>query len=270
MISGGSQKIAQAVADYLSSRRPDPISFNSRVTKVTHLGEMGMEVETNGSQKRQFSHVISTLPLPVLRTIDLRQAGLSIMQSNALRELNYGPSIKVGMQFKTAWWTTGLDGVPLNIVGGQTYTDRPLRTVVYPSFGDVAQGKTTTLIASYCWTEDAERFSALIDNKSEPGPSIDDDDQFLINLVIRELADIHGVTVESLNDQLIATKAWSWSRDPLTMGKCQQAYPISASVIAYLIVPSYRCFCLFRSRKIRGLVYKHVHASCRWAFALCW
>ncbi|KAG2741258.1 hypothetical protein P692DRAFT_201894116 [Suillus brevipes Sb2] len=32
------------------------------------------------------------------------QADLSPKQSNALRTLNYGPSVKIGMQFRTAWW----------------------------------------------------------------------------------------------------------------------------------------------------------------------
>jgi monoamine oxidase len=111
-----------------------------------------MEVTTDYQDKAQVSHVISTIPLPVLRTIDLTEAGLNPMQSNALRQLNYGPSVKLGMQFKTAWWTLADNskGERLNIIGGQTYTDSHLRTVVYPSFGDAEARKTTTLIASYC------------------------------------------------------------------------------------------------------------------------
>lgn len=135
------------------------------------------------------------------------------MQSNALRTLNYGPrpSVKIGMQFRTAWWTTGKDlsGNPVNIVGGQTYTDRPLRTVVYPSFGSVQAGTTTTLIASYCWTEDATRLGALIGK----------DDATLVQLVLKELADLHNVDINDLRNQLIEYKGWSWSHDPYTMGQ---------------------------------------------------
>jgi len=127
------------------------------------------------------------------------------MQSNALRQLNYGPSVKVGLQFKEAWWFT-----KFQIVGGQSYTDRPIRTIVYPSFGDVKDGKTTTLIASYCWTEDASRLGALIDDK--------DGDGRLKELVLKDLADIHDVTVDYLREQLIECKAWSWSHNPYTMG----------------------------------------------------
>jgi monoamine oxidase len=199
------------MAKYIRSLRSNAITFGARVTSIALKNNSGMEVVTNNTDRHQFSHVISTIPLSVLRTIDLSQADLSPMQSNALRALNYGPSVKIGLQFRTAWWTTGtdLDGKPLNIVGGQTYTDRPLRTVVYPSFGNVQAGATTTLIASYCWTEDASRLGALIDKG----------DVVLLELVLKELAVIHNVSVDFLRGQLIDCKGWSWSHDPYTMGK---------------------------------------------------
>ncbi|KAG8740117.1 hypothetical protein FRC10_004746 [Ceratobasidium sp. 414] len=208
--SGGAHEIAECMATYIRSRNPSAITLNSRVTSIA-LNDLGIEIATSNADRHQFSHVISTIPLTVLRAIDLKKAGLSPMQANALRELNYGPSVKIGLQFSTAWWTTGvdLDGKPLNIVGGQSYTDRPLRTVVYPSFGNVKAGATTTLIASYCWTEDAERLGALIDK----------DDKVVLDLVLRELADIHNVSVDFLRSQLIEYKGWSWSHDPYTMGE---------------------------------------------------
>ncbi|KAG1849194.1 hypothetical protein F4604DRAFT_1907473 [Suillus subluteus] len=210
-IDGGANEIAACMEQYIRKNSKDAITFNSRVTAIgINEDNSGMDVVTDNKDLHKFSHVISTIPLPVLRTVDLSQAGLSPMQSNALRTLNYGPSIKIGMQFRTAWWTTGTDlsGNPLNIVGGQTYTDRPLRTVVYPSFGSVQAGTTTTLIASYCWTEDATRLGALIGR----------DDATLEQLVLKELADLHNVDIKYLRNQLIETKGWSWSHDPYTMG----------------------------------------------------
>jgi len=199
------------MAKYIRSCEPNAIKLKSKVTSIALKRNTGVVVTTNDNDHHKFSHVISTIPLPVLRTIDLSQAELSPTQSNALRELDYGPAIKIGLQFKTAWWTTGTDrsGKRLNIVGGQSYTDRPIRTIVYPSFGNVKAGATTTLIASYCWTEDATRLGALIDK----------DDAALLNLVLRDLADIHNVTVDFLRSELIGSKAWDWSNDPYTMGK---------------------------------------------------
>ncbi|KAJ7207139.1 hypothetical protein GGX14DRAFT_567704 [Mycena pura] len=213
-IDGGAFQIGDTVHQYLKKRNPNAFIFKKRVTGITTAknaqGDTIMSVTTDFDDEARFSHVITTIPLPVMRTIDLSGAGLSPMQSSAIRMLNYGPSVKIGMQFRTAWWTTANDnqGQPLNIIGGQTYTDTPLRTVVYPSFGNIKAGKTTTLIASYCWTEDAERLASLITN----------DKKVLVEMVLRELATIHNVTVQFLRDELIDTFAWSWSQDPYSMG----------------------------------------------------
>ena len=199
------------MAKYIRSRQPHAITFNSRVTKIAlSKDDDGLEVVASGITYK-YPLVVSTLPMPVLRTVDLSEAEFSPMQSNALRHLSYGPSVKIGMQFQTAWWTNGVDkdGQKLGIVGGQSLTDRSLRQVVYPSFGDVESGKTTTLIASYCWTDDADRLGALVDN----------DKNFLVDLVLRELADVHNVDLNFLRGQLIGTHAWSWSHDPYTMGE---------------------------------------------------
>ncbi|EDR12198.1 uncharacterized protein LACBIDRAFT_183317 [Laccaria bicolor S238N-H82] len=209
-IDGGSQKIADAMATYITKQKPNAITFDARVTAIELTDDETITVTSHGQDRHEFSHVISTIPLPVMRTVDLSKAKLSPMQANALRQLNYGPSVKIGMQFRTAWWTNGkdLDGNILNIVGGQTYTDRPLRTVVYPSFGQVRAGGTTTLIASYCWTEDASRLGALIDH----------DDRLLAKLVLKELAEIHNIDLQVLSNDLMDIKGWSWSHDPYTMG----------------------------------------------------
>jgi monoamine oxidase len=199
------------MAKYITSRQPDAIILNSRVTSIS-LGQDGKFVDViAGGSLHQFSHVISTIPLPVLRTLDLSGSKLTPMQSNALRQLSYAPAIKIGLQFRTAWWTTGLDkdGKPLNIVGGQSYTDRLVRIIVYPSAGDVQNGKTTTLIASYCRHEDAVRLVALVEN-DKPG---------LIKIVLRDLAEIHNVSVGFLEKELIDSIAWSWTSDVNAMGE---------------------------------------------------
>ncbi|EUC58754.1 L-amino acid oxidase, partial [Rhizoctonia solani AG-3 Rhs1AP] len=132
-IDGGAQQIAECMKNYIISCNPDVIMYNSEVKSVKLNADSTMDVTTSSATHHEFSHVISTLPLGVLRMMDLTKAELSPMQSNALRELTYSPSTKIGMQFKTAWWTKINK---LGIVGGQSFTDRPIRTIVYPSFGD--------------------------------------------------------------------------------------------------------------------------------------
>lgn len=202
---------------YISGKKDDIFAFNACVTGITAVKDdkdetIAVDVSTTHDTQR-FAHVISTLPLPVLRTLSLSDAGLEPMQSNALRQLNYGPSVKIGMQFLTAWWKVAKnnDGQLLDIFGGQTYSDSPLRTIVYPSYGaSIAEEgpQSTVLIASYTWTEDAERLAALTSDQKGR----------LEELVLRELARIHNVGIDFLRAQLIETFPWSWSQDPYTMG----------------------------------------------------
>ncbi|KAK2462139.1 hypothetical protein APHAL10511_005837 [Amanita phalloides] len=216
-IDGGSNQIAQYMAKHIRSCHPDAIQLDSWVSSIALIGgddsddgQSMMEVITNDEEQHHFSHVICTIPLPVLRLIDTSCAKLSLMQMFALRTLNYGPAVKIGMQFKTAWWTTGKDkdGEPLGIVGGQSSTDRPLQIIIYPSHGDVQKGKTTTLIASYGWAREAERLSVLAEN----------DKPRLVRLVLNDLAGIHNVSADFLRTELLDTFVWDWSSSPYSMG----------------------------------------------------
>ncbi|KAF9013093.1 hypothetical protein BDQ17DRAFT_1419273 [Cyathus striatus] len=143
--------------------------------------------------------------------IDLSSAPLDTMQTTALRMLHYGPSIKIGMRFKEAWWT-----IKLNIVGGQSLSDLPIRTIVCPSYGVDSDTPPHTLIVSYCWTSDIEKWGALI-NKSDP--SIISEQPKTV--ILRNLAEVHDpavVSYEYLLDQCLDTYAWSWNDNPHTMG----------------------------------------------------
>ena len=170
---------------------------------------------TAGGQTRTYSHVISTIPLPVLRTIDLTGSKLDVVQANALRESDYGPSIKIGIRFTEAWWTTGQDrdGNAFNIVGGQSFTDLPIRTVVYPSYGVYSDTPPTTLIASYCWTYDAERLGSLIGTGQQQY-----EDQ-LKALVLADLAAVHNLDVSYLTSRFLEIYSWDWNHAPLVGGK---------------------------------------------------
>ena len=199
------------MARYILRRKRDAIRLNSKVTSIEVSSDgCSVDVITNDTDRHHFSHVINTIPLTVLRTIDTSKAKLTPLQYTAIRTLAYDSCVKVGMQFRTAWWTTGvdMDGNPLNIVGGQTFTDKPVKTIIYPSYGDIQAGKTTTLIASYCLSDDSHGLAAMVEK----------DHSELTNVVLKGLAEIHNITLEFLRNELIDTFAWSWSNDPYSMG----------------------------------------------------
>ena len=194
------------------------ITLNAPVSSIALTNpdyENSTMTVTAAGQRYIYSHVISTIPMPNLRTIDLTGSKLDVVQANALRESGYGPSIKIGVRFNETWWTTGCDrnGNTFNIVGGQSFTDLPIRTVVYPSYGVYTVRPSTTLIASYCWTYDAERLGALIGSDQQQ-----DEDQ-LKALVLADLAAIHNVDVSYLASRFLEMYSWDWNHNPLTGSK---------------------------------------------------
>ncbi|KAG2039459.1 hypothetical protein BDR03DRAFT_860009 [Suillus americanus] len=206
---GGSQVLTDYMAAYLTANGTKPVvQFNKKVTSILQSGDTAMNVSVRGEcSPRAYSHAISTIPLPGLRMIELGGAGLDVMQKNALRKLQYAPSIKVGMRFRSAWWTELFD-----IIGGQSSTDLPIRTIIYPSHGAESRTPSTVLIASYCLIDDAERLGALINTGK-----IEYEEQ-LKELVLRNLAEVHNVDYGFLLDQYVDMHAWDWSDDPLAMG----------------------------------------------------
>ncbi|TFK36513.1 hypothetical protein BDQ12DRAFT_609672 [Crucibulum laeve] len=219
-LDGGSQVLTTTMETYLQGvNGKKAIQFEKLVTAIAPADasdtKSPLNVTVDGEQQpRSYEHVISTLPIPCLRTIDISQCNLSVLQTNSLRELEYGPSIKIGIQFKSPWWTTAKDenDNPLDIIGGQSFTDLPIRTVVYPSYGTNTATPSTVLIASYCWTNDAERLGALIRTGEKRF------DCLLKDMVLRDLAAVHNVSKEFLEGEFVDWHLWDWNHDPYTMG----------------------------------------------------
>lgn len=169
-------------------------------------------VTVNRDETRNYSHVISTLPIPILRTIDLSGAGLNILQRNALHILEYVNDVKIGILFKSNWWTT-----KLGIVGGQSFTDLPVTNIVYPSYGVDSSQPSNVLIACYAKGAEAHWLGALATSKH-------DSYEALKELVLRNLAEIHrnlhpDVTYAYLKEEFVDMHVREWTREEYAMGK---------------------------------------------------
>ena len=86
-----------------------------------------MRISINGTESPQeYAAVISTVPISRLSLMNL--TGVDINDNynrwSAIRQLQYGPSVKVRMRFTTPWWET-----QLKIHGGQSFTDLPIHAV---------------------------------------------------------------------------------------------------------------------------------------------
>lgn len=205
-IDGGTSVLTDTMATKVGA---DNIHLQKRVNKIAvKSGSVQVEVE-GSSQPRKYRHVISTVPLPCLQTVNLKEAGLSYNQKVAIRNCHYEPSVKVGMKFRSRWW----EALPLSIKGGQSKTDRPARTVVYPSYGVGVPGAPGVLIASYTWSQDALRLGALMNGRGAWVSQV-------IPVILEDLAEIHGgnITVPFLREQLVDFYAHDWYNEEFSRG----------------------------------------------------
>ena len=222
---------------------PDSVKLNARVTRVAWGPEIPVELPmgpeelpnlpedlpnfpelkpptlevtyrtSNGITKCQtYDHVILTTTITNLRAIDLDNAGLTIPQHMAIRQLQYGPATKFGVKFKTAWWGEEGPHQPQfgAIKGGISNTDRTVRKVVYPPH----DSKSTVLLCAHAWTNDALQLIPLLNEESQ---------DIVKDIICRDLVAIHGLDPVTgytfLHDeQWVKAFGFSWTNDPTTTG----------------------------------------------------
>ena len=150
-IAGGTDRLPHAFLPGLQNG----IRFGARVTAIDQSpSTVTVYYQTLADRtKVNADYVISTLPLTVLRHIELLKP-FSRAKQRAIRELNYDASGKVFLQCRRRFWEED-EG----IFGGGTVTDLPVRNIYYPDHGrDTGRG---VLIGSYTWGRDAQRWSYL-------------------------------------------------------------------------------------------------------------
>ena len=116
---------------------------------------------------------------------------------------------------------------------------------VYPSYPKDAEPEdiSKVLIVSYCWTQDAERLGVLMNGDGTAKPE-------LIKIVLRDLAVVHGVSLDWLEELYTPGDyfAWDWNHNPLSMGS---RTPFVAATV--LLNDNFRCI-----RAVwTGFVWRH-------------
>ncbi|KAG8910088.1 hypothetical protein FRC00_008904 [Tulasnella sp. 408] len=200
---------------FLENSAPGTLQTSKVVKAIRAVQSKRIEILVEGeAETRRYGHVISTVPPPVLRTLDIDEAGFSNSQRSALRQVSYVPAVKIGVKFKSQWWKNwvGKDGEQLNITGGESYTDRMIRLVVYPSYGLEGPDLTTVLIASYVWASDATYLGSLINSGVEA-------DMRLKTIVLQDLARLHNIPLSMLEGEYVDHFAFNWQHDPFAQGK---------------------------------------------------
>ncbi|KAF8602342.1 hypothetical protein BDV93DRAFT_582235 [Ceratobasidium sp. AG-I] len=215
-IEGGTDIMASRAIDMLSQK----VQRGQRVTAIVPVGPAGkaptsINLTINGTETKSYPHVITTMPLGCLNAVDTSQCNFPWELKTAIRALHYDDSVKVGIRFKERWWEGPRVSAPQ--IGGVSSTDRPTRTVVYPSYG--IGGDSATIIVSYTWAQDALRFGSYI--RGEDGPA----EQALLAIIFKDLTDMHGIKDAQGNPDYtylpsikVEHHAWSWYGSEFSVG----------------------------------------------------
>jgi len=147
-VIGGTDGLAKALAAKVPS-----LTLGARVTAVTQR-ERGVRVryEHDGRPRElEADYAISTLPLPLLREIDL---DVPAGTKQAIAAVAYAPAGKIGLQFKRRFWEED-EG----IYGGISRTSLDITQILYPSSGYLS--RKGVVIGYYQNGEKAKAMGAL-------------------------------------------------------------------------------------------------------------
>ncbi len=150
-IAGGSDRLPHAFYQQLGAR----IRFGAIVHTIEQdaSGVTAHYRNAAGSFQERGDYMIVTVPFSVLRHVEVNPP-FSHAKQKAIRELHYDASSKIFLQCHRRFWEED-EG----ILGGATITDLAIRNMYYPEHGrETGRG---VLLASYTWSEDAERWGSL-------------------------------------------------------------------------------------------------------------
>ncbi|KAI9740310.1 MAG: hypothetical protein M1834_004888 [Cirrosporium novae-zelandiae] len=219
-LNGGTDITAKTIVSTLTKK---PL-YNGRVTGISwnpgqlHGDPMTVKILQKDPQnpntaprliEKRYSHVINTTTAPCLQIMDLRNAGLSFSQREAIRMLGYDNAVKVGIKFRYRWWAEDR-GITK---GGVGTTDRPTRVIIYPSHAlDTPKGESGVLIACYNWGQDASRLGGLSQGSDETKQDA------IFDAIVADLAIMHDYPEAKLRSLVMSYHVHDWNRDPLVNG----------------------------------------------------
>ncbi|XP_034425165.1 L-amino-acid oxidase-like [Hippoglossus hippoglossus] len=193
-ITGGTDLLPNALHKTLKA----PALLNSKVKRISQ-SDTGVVISYLKDKESFLTDLEADVVLVTTTTkaalfIDF-EPPLPIKKMEALRAVHYGSSTKIILTFCEKFWEK--DGIK----GGKSITDRPSRFIYYPSHS-FKNKKIGVLLASYTWADESLLFLGA-------------SDEDLKELVLRDLAAIHGECIQCLCTSVVVKR---WSMDPYSMG----------------------------------------------------
>lgn len=217
-ITGGFDNLPRSFLPQLKEN----IHFNCKMTKIIENGNKvtiaGVQTHSTEAFKVTADLAIITVPFTVLQLVEVEPYHLfSYQKWNAIRQLHYVSSTKIGIQFSRRFWEEN------GLYGGQSVTDLPIRLSYYPSHNFGGQGGI--VLASYVWEDDAL-----------PWINMSKEDQVIKALKI--MADLHGDIVYKT---FITGDAYNWVLSPFAAGAFTMFKPFQETELSpYISTPEGR------------------------------
>jgi monoamine oxidase len=161
-------------------------------------------VENGGKRSLPYDAVLVTAPFGAVRFMDMK-VPFDYFKRQAIRALQYDHATKIFVQFPRGnFWAAK------NIEGGETRTDLPVRTVVYPSFGNEEPlDQKRVLLASYTWGNDAMTMG-IDDQANKISIAGNVSLEALKEVVLRNLLELHGQDAFDPADPEIKMAVHTW------------------------------------------------------------
>jgi monoamine oxidase len=218
-ITGGNDQLPFAFLPQLREN----ILFEQKVTKIIQNNNQvtihSMHTKTSQPYKITGDIAIITIPFSTLQFVEVEPYhSFSHKKRQAIRELHYVPSTKIGIEFKNRFWERE------GIYGGQTVTDLPIRFAYYPSHGLGTEGPAVVL-ASYTWEDDGLPWISLTEEER-------------VLQALEYLATIHGKQVYR---EFVTGTVKTWILDPYFRGAFSMFNPEQETdLYPYIPVPEGR------------------------------
>jgi monoamine oxidase len=205
--------------------------------------------KTDGSDAADiFDYVICTIPLTALRTVEIKPY-FTNNKMQAILEQYYVDAMKSAFLCNRRFWERNTDYG--NIIGGISFTDLPIQSIIYPSDhntcleqGTCSSEEPGVLIASYNLAQNSTRLGGMSDS-------------LRYETIRQNVEEVHGLPRGFINSFVRSHKTVHWNEEPLYRGAFALNLPGQKRLFAYeLQQPEYN-----------GRVYfagEHVSAKHGW------
>jgi monoamine oxidase len=171
-----------------------------------------------------FDYVVCALPFSALRTVEIKPYFRN-MKMQAILELNYIDAQKTLFLCNKRFWERNTDYG--NIIGGISFTDLPIQSIIYPSDHNLCAGEPTcspeepgVLVASYNLSQNAVRLGGMEDTEE-------------YEVIRQNVEEVHGLPRGYLNTIIARYQTVHWNCQPNYRGALAYSLPEQKRLFAY-------------------------------------